>query len=257
MARVPSEEPGEDGSSASGARKRGSGDPADVRVVSRATAQASAGARLRAPVSSRMAAAGPTPGLTTPPSTSRRPGRRGDNGGVRRRRHLPRAARGGQRHRWRRGGSTADGNACIARAADASCADSRGEDGRRRGSRPRSAQGGKEATGGPVEPVCRPAAQGGRPRRGWPARPMRLPHEAQGRPRLSRHCGAFRRRVFHRHQCRGLHDRRLHAFGGRHRLRGGRGERAHEDRLPARAVRPQHHRREGDDRFVPHSRHRQ
>ncbi len=59
------------------------------------------------------------------------------------------------------------------------------------------------------------------------------------------------------HQRRGLDDGRLHALGGRHCLRGRRGGRAHEDRLPSGALRPQHHRRQGDDRLVPHAHHRQ
>ncbi len=115
----------------------------------------------------------------------------------------------------------------------------------------------QEADGGSIQPLRGSHAQRGRAHQGRTSRPLRLPHEAKGRLRLSRHRGALRRGVLHRHQRRGLHHRRLHALGGCNRLRSGRDHPSHEDRLPARALRPEHHRRQGDDRLVPHARHRQ
>ena len=62
---------------------------------------------------------------------------------------------------------------------------------------------------------------------------------------------SLRRRVLHRHQRRSLHHRRLHQGRRRAGLLHRRSHRRHADRLSARPVRPQHHRRPHDDRLLP------
>jgi hypothetical protein len=117
-------------------------------------------------------------------------------------------------------------------------------------------------SGGPhgprsIQPLRQSRPQGSRPHRRRPAHPGGLQDEAQGRLRVPRHRRPLRRRVFHRHQRRGLHHRRLHQGCGRAGLSHRRSQRGHAHRLPAGPVRPQRHRRPLHAGVLPDPDHRQ
>ena len=70
-------------------------------------------------------------------------------------------------------------------------------------------------------------------------------------PRLPGSRRPLCRRVVHRHECRGLHHRRVHQGRGCAGVPDRRGHRGDAHRLSDGPVRPQHHRWPHDDRVLP------